>query len=339
MHSRLLFWKRGVWINLGILVLLVLSLSPYFTSSTELVRMRNALVLLDGTNSRFDWTPDSIPADFVLEHGAPDPLYAEVAAKLKLPELASDWDRVLAISRHLLGSSPTLDGPPIQSDLRDTYHRITEFGEGYCGDFTRVFMGFAVTAGIPVRAWAFSFDGFGGHGHVLPEIWNRELKQWQLIDIYNNVYFHGSDGLAISALELRRRLKDAPNLELHRAPLYAGARPGYEIEEKFWDYYRRGLPEWYMLWGNNVFSYDKAMMSRHLGRISRSLEQLDAIAIGVYPPVNLLADDANQEKVNAMWRLRRHLYFAAWAAGLSLTLLLVCATGWWFAKRRQEKGH
>lgn len=333
--SHLNFWRRGVWISLSVFVLSVLSLSPYFVSSTELVRMRNALLLMDGTGSSFDWTPGNVPADFMLERGAADPLFVEAAEKLGLAEMNSDWDRVLAISKHLLGSAPELVGPPIQSDLRDTYRRITQQGQGYCGDFTRVFMAFAITAGIPVRAWAFSFDGFGGNGHILPEIWNRQLQRWQLIDIYNNYYFRGSDGVAVSALELRRALREAP-ASIHRALLYPGARPGYEVEEKYWDYYRRGLPEWYMVWGNNVFSYDKAMMARHLGRISRSLEQLDAIAVGVYPPVNLVLENGNREKADAMWHLRKHLQIVGWTGGLSLICILACAIGWLVGGRRNR---
>ncbi len=332
--SRLNFWRRGTWISLAVLVLSVLSLSPYFVSSTEVVRMRNALALMDGANTTFDWTPENVPADFMLERGTPDPQFVEAAAKLGLADMSSDWDRVLAISRHLLGSAPELVGSPIQSDLRDTYDRITHQGQGYCVDFTRVFMAFAVTAGIPVRSWAFSFDGFGGHGHVLPEIWNRQLKRWQLVDVFNNYYFHGADGVAVSASELRRALREAP-LSIHVDLLYPGARPGYVIEEKLWDYYGRGLPEWYMFWGNNVFSYDRAMMARPLGRVSRSLEQLDAIAIGIYPPVNLVVDSGNRDKVDAMWRLRRHLIVVAWTGGLALLVLPVCAVGWQMSTRRR----
>ncbi len=327
-------WRRCAWFSLAVLVLTVLSLAPYLTSSTELVRMRNALVLIGEKGHGFDWTPDSIPPDFMLERGPADPVFVEAAGRLGLAGMSSDWDRVSAISRHLL-SNPHLVGNAIQSDLRDTYRHILEDGTGYCGDFTRVFMAFAITAGIPVRAWSFSFDGFGGDGHIWPEIWNRQLKRWQLVDIFNNFYFVGQDGVPISAAEFREAMLTAPK-SIHRALLYPGARPGYGIEEKMWAWYRRGLPEWYMLWGNNVFSYDKAMMVLNLGRFSRSLEQLQAIAEGVYPPVSLMVTETNRDKVNALWRLRMHLFIAAWLAFVAALAALFCWVAGVRVRRRQQ---
>lgn len=296
--------------------------------------MRNALLLNEGEQRSFDWTPDSIPADFMLERGEPDPVFVAAAQRLGLAEMSSDWERVLAISRHLL-SNPNLDGPPIQSDLRDTYRRIIDNGEGYCADFTRVFMALAMTQGIPVRAWAFSLDGFGGHGHAWPEIWNRQLGRWQLVDIYNNFYFPDQNGVAISAAEFRQAMLDAPK-SLHRELLYQKARPGYEFEDKLLDWYRQGLDGWYMAWGNNVFSYDNAIMVRHLGRISRSLEQLDAVAMGVFPKVSLMLSETNKTQVDAMWRLRTHLILVACLSAIAFLSLLICLIGSILARRRHQ---
>jgi hypothetical protein len=47
------FWRRSVWISLLVLLLSLLSLAPYLTSSTELVRMRHALLLSDSSNGGF----------------------------------------------------------------------------------------------------------------------------------------------------------------------------------------------------------------------------------------------------------------------------------------------
>jgi hypothetical protein len=51
------FWRRGVWLSLLVLLLSLLSLAPYLTSSTEVVRLRHALLLADDNAVRFDWTP------------------------------------------------------------------------------------------------------------------------------------------------------------------------------------------------------------------------------------------------------------------------------------------
>lgn len=328
-------WRRGVWLSFAVLVLSVLSLAPYLTSSTELVRMRNALVLIDESSTGFDWTPASVPPSYVQERGPIDPFFVEVAQRLNLAALPNDWERALAISRHLLGSSPVLKGGAIKLDLRGTYRRIVSSGDGYCGDFADVFTAIALAAGIPVRSWAFSFDGFGGYGDVSPEIWNRQLGRWQLVSVFNNYYFFETPGVPLSALEFRQAmLRNSPQLKL--APLYPGARVGWKIEEKAWAYYRRGLPEWYLWWGNNVFSYDRALLVRTFSGISRSLEQLGGIGQGVFPPVKLMVTEANRDKVNAMWRLRMHLFIVAWVASLAILAALFC---WVAAVRVRRRQH
>lgn len=327
------FWRRGIWLSVTAMALAMLSLAPYFTSSTELVRMRHALVLGDRLDEAVDWTPASVPPDFLREDAAPYPEFADAVSRLGLDAMASDWDRVLAISRHLLGSSPELYGGAIQSDLRDTYQQIITQGHGYCGDFVRVFTGLAIAAGIPVRAWAFSFDGFGGHGHVWPEIWNRQLGRWQLVDIFNNSYFVAAEGVPLSALEVHRAMLEKPaTLRLLR--LHPGVKPGFVIEAKAWDYYRRGINQWYLVSGNNVFSYDRALLVRAFAGISRSLEQLGGIVQGVYPGVRILAEEANQAQSTAMKRLRWHLFAVAGVIVAALLGVLVALAGWWRARAR-----
>jgi hypothetical protein len=311
---------RSLWLGAFVWVLAVLSLTPYLSSSTELVRLRNAL-LLDSSNSQnFDWTPSSMPGDFMQERAAPDAVFTQAVMQLGLHSLDSDHDKVAAISRHLL-SNPRLVGTPIQMDLRSTYWHIWDDGTGYCGDFTRVFMAFALTAGIPVRAWSFSFDGFGGHGHVLPEIWNRQLKAWQLVDIFNNYYFVKDHGAPLSALEFRRAMDLTPDA-LQLVPLVPGARPGFAIEAKAWDYYRRGLSQWYLAWGNNVFTYDRSFLVRSLAHLSRALEQVGGIAQGVYPAIHILDDPANREQVANLRWVRLHL-MGVFALCLAASIVMV----------------
>ena len=294
--------------------------------------MRNALLLIDGKEAPLDWTPPTLPDGFLLERGPSDPVFVEAVNRLGLAGIPSDWDRVIAISRHLLAGNPS-EGGAIQSDLRTTYSRILNQGDGYCGDFTRVFSALAIAAGIPVRSWAFSFDGFGGHGHVWPEIWNRQLKRWQLIDIFDNNYFTLTDGVAISALEFRRAMKESPR-ELRIVPLYSGARPGYVIEEKAWDYYRRGLPEWYLYWGNSIFTYERAFLVQSFVHLSRSLEQLGGIVQDVSPGIRILEDPVNRDQSAALIRLRQHLLFVGALSAVALGVLGFCLVGWWLARRR-----
>jgi hypothetical protein len=308
--------RWAAWLAAAALVLPPLSLAPYLTSGTELARLRNALVFDQSPPSAFEWTPANAPADFLRDQTAADPAFVRIAQALKLADLPDDWSRALAISRHLLGSAPQLNGGAVQAGLLETHRRITVNGDGYCADFVRVFQAIAGAAGMPMRSWAFSFDGFGGDGHVFPEIWNRKRGVWQLLDVFNNVYLTRGSGEPLSALALREALL-AGDPSLRTAALHPGARPGYVDDSKLWDYYRRGLPEWYLWWGNNPFDYEQAVAVRTLAPVSRSMAQLGAIVQGVQPHAHALATPQNEAQRRAMHWLRAHVG----------AVILLCALG------------
>ena len=54
-----------------------------------------------------------------------------------------------------------------------------------------------------------------------------------------------------------------------------------------WAYYRRGLPEWYLWWGNNPFDYEQSWSVRTLAGVSLSLAQRGAIVQGVQPRIHV----------------------------------------------------
>ena len=320
LRARLLvLWRRspGVCIAMAVLASSLLSLSPYFVSSTEVVRMRNALLFTVKQRADFEWTPASMPSDFKAEQGPPDPMFADLVRRLRLESMPTDFERAVAISVHLLGSSPKLVGGGIQSGLHETYDAITREGRGYCADFVRVFMAMATAAGIPVRSWAFSFDDFGGEGHILPEIWNRQLGRWQLIGIFFNFIFIGPDGEPMSGLEFRDALYTGNGLPT-LVPLHPGARPGFIFEDKAFAYYVRGAAEWYMWWGNNTFSFERSWSVRLLRPLGRGAEQIGAVLQGVHPAVAILANDRNVDQIKGLQRVRVHLGVVtlAWAASL-----------------------
>lgn len=320
-------WRGCAWISLLVLIVCLLSIAPYLGSSTELVRLRNALLLRERISPDFEWTPANVPAGFVQELGPTDPFFSQVVHHLGLLALPDDWARAVAISRHLLSSSPVLRGGAVMSDLRGTYQRVVTQGDGYCGDFTDVFVAIALAAGMPVRTWSFSFDGFGGHGHIWPEIWNQQAGRWQLVDVFNNYYFFETPAVPLSALAFRQALLSGSK-QLRLAPLDPGARLGWSLEDKAWAYYRHGLHGWYMGWGNNVFTYDRSQSVRVFSGVSRALEQLGAIVEGVHPPIRLLASADNQAQVQAMSRLHRHLLFLVWMVPLAGLLFLSCLVAW-----------
>ena len=147
-------WLRLFWISALLTLAVGATLAPHLRDSAELVRMRNAL-LLQSEPAVHDWTPANVPPGFAVETASPLPLYADIVAREQLRVEGDDWATALAIGRHLLPDGRRTGGP-IQADLTDTYTRITQQGEGYCGDYADSFTGFATAAGLFSRPWAFS---------------------------------------------------------------------------------------------------------------------------------------------------------------------------------------
>ncbi|WP_326540116.1 glycosyltransferase [Pseudorhodoferax sp.] len=310
-----------------LLLLLALALvAPQLRNGAELVRVRHALTLGPDLALNEDWAPPAYPPGFRREPATPDPYFAEVARRLDLQAQPDDWARTLVISRHLLGSAPRLKGGAIQRDLDTTYRRIVEQGDGYCGDFVRAFTAIANAAGMVVRPWAFSFNGFGGQGHIWVEVWNRQQQAWQLADVFQNYYYTaGDDDRPLSAHELHRAMAGpASGWQLRR--LHEGARPGWAVEARARDYLVRGREEWFALWGNNVTEVDRKPAVQWAGRVSRAAEGAAAIATGVQPAIRMLATDDNRAARDGLRGLRWRLG----AAGLALAAaaLLLAAAAW-----------
>jgi len=312
----------------ALLILLGLGLlAPYLFKGTELVRVRNALALGPDLQDLREaaWQPPNHPAGYKEGQLKADPFFADVVQGLGLESAADDWARALIIARHMLQSAPVLLGGAIQHDLRHTYQAIVTSGDGYCGDFVRVFSALARAAGIPVRTWAFSLDKFGGHGHIFAEIWNRQQQRWQLVDIFQNYYFTNGSTEPLSGAQFRQAVLDrAPELKLHR--LSDQVPPGWEIEAKAWDYFQRGIDAWYMPWGNNPFMYDAAWPVRAFAGVSRLAEGVGAWAVGVSVPIRMLATPTNLAEREAMRSLRTRTFVATGAllgGGLMWSLWLL----------------
>lgn len=307
-------------VGLALLLLAAVLLAPQLESGTEMVRARNALSLGADLAPDADWAPPEVPADFKRETRAPEPYFVALVEQLGLADMADDWERTLAISRHLLGNTRHRVGGAIQANLQTTHQRIVHEAEGYCGDFVRVFMAIANAAGMTVRPWAFSFDGFGGYGHIWVEVWNSSRKAWELADVFQNYQYVLADGVPLSAAKTREALLHRdPALRL--LPLSPEAPPGWAIEAKARSYLERGLSEWYAVWGNNVMSVDGAFLVQALGRVAPALGGLAALAIGEQPQVRMLADPDNAAQRAALRGVRFRLLASAVFAVSGLLLL------------------
>lgn len=322
------FWRVAFWLCVAAMAAMVASIAPHLGSSAELVRMRNAL-LMDPQPAEYDWVPTRPPEGFRTD-GGPDGFFRAAVASHALQVPGDDWATVLRIASHLL-SRKERSGSAIQANLHDTYRRIVERGEGYCGDFADVVTAMATAAGIPSRSWAFSFDGFGGHGHIFNEIWDRGAQRWIMIDVFNNFVAIDEAGVPYSAIGLREALSGGRKVAF--APIEPAARPGFRRESVGFDYYRRGLPQWYLWWGSNVFEYDANTAVRLAAPLGRSVEQLAGIAVGVHPRIRVLASPENAAQRAAMERLASKLRWLAFGFPLALAGAAGCA----LAQRRARR--
>jgi hypothetical protein len=291
----------------------------------EAVRWRNALLLQRARAEDFTWTPPHFPEDFKVERRSPPPEFQRIVAALELsPD--SDWNNALKLAAHL--TEHVEDQGPIQADLITTYHAIRK-GDGYCADFVRVFLALAHTRGLTARQWAFSFDGFGGHGHTLVEVFDRQRKKWLLVDVLNN--FHvvdASSGEPLGVLEYRESLRAGGQTAIMR-PNGPG-RPGFVHEHKAIEYYQKGVTQWYLWWGNAVFSYDAHPLVRAVATLSRPLAHIAAIVAGVQPRMKIYETEENAGEVRSMFSLRRLLIVGAVVAvvlGAALIVQVVASAG------------
>lgn len=290
----------------GLLMLALFQLSLAVPSS-EAVRLRNAFLLDAGLPASVDWTPASRPPDFRWESASPDPRFVERARAAVAGERDA-FKGALRLAADLLRNARDLG--PIQGNLEQTYLRITADGYGYCADFTDAFLALAHAAGIPARQWAFSFDGFGGHGHAFVEVFDAGRGKWLMLDPYNNFYpVTGPAGEPMSALDFRAILLDrAAPVHLQRI---SGARLGFPVPGKAAEYYRQGVREWYLWWGNDVFTYDRQPLVRAAARLGRGAEQLVALVTDSYPHFRVLDPGATPYELSRMLQLRDVLRFNA----------------------------
>ena len=305
--------------NLAGLVLIAAWVLLNAYPASEAVRLRNALLFTVGSAQDFEWTPDRVPADFKLARLAPDPVFLVALRAANVDAAAGDWGKALAIAGYLTRN--TNDTGAIRSDLVNTLTRIVDEGAGYCADYTEVYLALAWAAGLVARQWAFSLDGYGGRGHTLVEVFDRKRQRWGIIDVFNNVHpVDAASGQPLPALEFRKRMRDRGDRV--RIVRNGPGRLGYPVEDKLLDYYRRGAEQWYLWWGNAVFTYDRHPLVRAAGSVSRPLEQLAAIAVGVHPGIRAVRTEHNARQIGEMLELRSRLMLAAIAFAALLATLV-----------------
>ncbi|MBS1188667.1 MAG: glycosyl transferase group 1 [Rhodocyclaceae bacterium] len=320
-RARLGWWCLANALLVAALALHLLSQSQ---PSTEAVRLRNALVMEPEPAARIAWAPTERPANFQAETLPPDPRFVAVVHAIGA-DSGSDFSRMLAIAGHL--TERARYGGPIQADNWTTYKRIRE-GWGYCADFTQTFLALAHAAGLNAREWGFSFDGFGGWGHAVVEVYDRQRGHWVFLDVFNN--FHVVDRATGEPLDVEGWRAVLAGGHDVRIVLNGPGRFGWaDGESGLWEYYRRGINGWYLWLGNAVETYDSQPLVSVAGHLSRALEQATAILVGVHPHIQVLGSAENEAAFQRMRRLRFQLLAELPVLVLASLALPVMGFMWW----------
>jgi len=148
-----------------------------------------------------------------------------------------------------------------------------------------------------------------------------------MLDVYNN--FHPIDFVTrqpLGTMEFRDSLL-GKHAKSHLAPNGPG-RPGYTDLRKARDYYRRGVHQWYLIWGNAVFSFDSHPLVHGASRISGSLGQFVGTLVGAHPTIRVVPTERNGALIRQLSSLRSRLRLSmASVAGLSALFVLQAVTG------------
>ena len=320
MQRRLNSANWSIFVGLVLIAIAAGVFLRFAASSSGLVVVRNALLAETAVRSEFEWTPNRIPEDFRLYHGAvPDELNPAIVQILGAVTGADNFDKALAIAGHLRESRG--DGEGIHADTVTAYLAIRNQHTGYCADFTQVFTGLAYGARVPVREWAISWRDWG-KGHSFNEIFEPRLDKWILIDSFNSLYMvDAATHTPLSTLEVYDRLRRAGDPQIEVVPI---VKRNYQFSsaQEALDYYREGVNELSLWWGNDVFSLDENPLPKFAGKISRLLEPIASVLMGERPPLKLLVNRRNSSDSKQLANVRLQFFLAVGAMSLGFFLAI-----------------
>ena len=228
-------------------------------------------------------------------------------------------------------------GKAIRKDLAATWQLIEKSGRGYCADYSKLFNAMMHAAGVPVREWALGHDDFG-RGHTFNEVFDRDLEKWVFVDSFNGMLVRDTvSRTPLSVLEFHDRLVSG-KLESIEIEKYTDPTLFFQTRDEALRYYGRSTDYFYLLWGNNVFSYEANSWIQRVSGIARPLERFVAIAIGEYPPIRMLSTETNGAAISKVQVTRWGLIFAALAELLLGGYLLFLILRFWRARRSPTYG-
>lgn len=317
-------WLRLVLAASMLLLLgLALVVLSFAYPSTEGARLRNALLLDFEPLGDTNWKPDRPPAAFRSERLPMPASIRAGAAEAMSGAGTGDLEIAKALAGQLLRHA-TRGGRIDSFDVAETYRTILDQGTGYCADLIDSFIALSHAAGVAVRPWAFSFDGLGGHGHILVEIFDRQRGRWVMMDVFNNVLaLDRRTGEPLDAMTFRTMfIADRDSIRF--VPI-GPWRQEFPVYAKLVEYYADGIDEWYLWNGNNVVGRGDHWLVRAADHVAKDLAEFASIVLGQSPHIVAVPSARNESNVARLKRIRVWL-FAAVAAAFALSCTaMVCA--------------
>ena len=309
---------KAIIISSVLLALVLAALAELLSPAVEMTRFRNALLADVGEPADFHWSPGRMPPDY-RDESTPAP--ATLTSGVASIGIESDAVTAMAGLVEHLRVRPKQRGP-IQSNTLEAYRIIREEGRGYCADYTQVFNGLAHAASLPVREWGMSFDRFSGDGHAFNEVFDGKAEQWVFVDPMHGFFVRDrQSGIPLSVLEYRERLVRADGFRtIEIVPI--GSTFMFDSGREAFDYYRAGVDQFYLWFGNDVFTYDNHPLVKVLGPVARPIEQLAAIIAGIHPTIRILTTPTNGPEIKALFKLRTQVIVLALLATLFCLLIL-----------------
>tara|TARA_R110002096_G_scaffold43479_23_gene117432 strand:+ start:4068 stop:5114 length:1047 start_codon:yes stop_codon:yes gene_type:complete len=304
-------FRPMIALNVLALGLLTVAVITFGTSKENGTRVRNSFLVQTAGEQLLSLPPAALPADFQRER-LPAPEYLVVKVDELIPPHTRgeipEFEQSLILARHLIANKGK--GKAIQGSVQEAYRLIRDQGRGYCADYSQVFTALALAAGIPVREWGLGFDGFG-RGHAFNDVYDTRLQQWVFIDSYHSLFvIDPASGRPLSTLEFQRRLLDDGNMQTYRFVPIVAEKYRFHTAAEANDYYAKTAANFYLFWGNDVFSYDDDPVVRLLAPLSRPLEVLGAIASGAQPGIRVLELPGNARYIARLETIRQALVTA-----------------------------
>lgn len=284
------------------------------TPGDDMVRLRNSFGAQVGVPADFSWDPDSPPESFLSMKGTVPVAFDTEARRVR--EILGGGNRGstefgLAVARELMNAPKRTDGA-INKPSYETYEAIAKDGKGYCGDFVKAFNALALAQEVPVRQWGFAFSGFGS-GHTFNEVYDDERQKWVMIDSFHSLYFVDPDTrVPLSTLEVHDRLLNIDG-EVRGVDLIriVPERVPFRSDALATDYYRRGMSQLWLVWGNNIFDYEASLPGKIESVMHRAVGQFFGILTGRYPTLRIYPSGASRRDVNALFEGRNEFLLAA----------------------------